>query len=889
MFGMSPIATSSFKTKSVSWHPTDSKKIALAGSAAKSCIYQLNDQMQFGTAQEIGASAFSTYSIVWNPSGEYVATGNSNSVSYVYDANAPASPLLTSSSIPASFGASAYYTYSVSWSPDGKYLVMGNYNNKSCIYKIDITSDGLKRVTVTQPFLDQETLMVPSVEFLPVNVGGKYFIALCNYGTTNKKTNYVLVFDPATNLVVKQPIDTTWFYSWSVSWRKQASPDGMYYYLAVGNRNQQSYIYKVNASDGSVDASTKINLGTVQNTYAVAWSPDGRYILQGNKTQVSYIYEFDPVAGVIKGSGIQVNASAAATEAVAWSPDGQYIALGNGDAGCSLYSVAQILGQVPQQVTGESQASANPQVTALLERVSAAVLTDANFATSFDAVKKVLEDISSGVLKVDTITTPDATITQKFTDAVSALFGKRLGTTSDQRVALATLLETEVIKDIFKVVYNASRYTNRVTHLNSLAVEIPLLGVQGITTLAGRIAVLKNVVNIAANKSIDTSTRTNMSKIVKAVFEQRDDNTMTDTVKPYADLKSFLESFKNNVSLYDANVYQEGGKSSISTDISTLGGIIDTASELQKITTALAGLVLKPGVVSNANAFSNDLKKLDDLLAAVRADLLPATLDQSMKDQFTSAVKAVVNVRTKASAEDLKKVKNLLTGTGYASAWNKLFDVVGYADLAKVKDLIDFEITLLTSSDKKVALRAVDNTKIFDESAKDTFCRVAKDVFESNKKIFESKSTVSAADILVLEDIKKLLETDIPAKTNIFDEQGYTNASRSNKTSRLDDVETLRKMLLAYQAGAVQAMEQESSENKKLKDDKKGKDAKKAGDEKKDRPPASVSKKLVNQEEKQHVLPGVSQKVYRPQKRQAAAPREQRQAATQRRTTRATK
>ena len=272
----------------------------------------------------VGGTAIPT--VAWSPDGKFVAAGsNSSFVIFRFNGTSTLTQIINKS-----FG--GLLVNSISWSPDGRYLAVGG-NSFTTTPLIVYRFEGVSLTQVATANLSEAYGPSIQVNGVSWSADGKNLLVVGRQPGGNHNGNFAYSFDGQTlsTVVYNGGDGNSLCFTWS--------PDGRYaangYVDSGGNGRVQIYTYNRTTWVGAGN----VILGTMIN--AVAWSPNGKYLLVCGANGTAGIYQLYRIdtknnqVDITPLSGNTFGSPAGVATTVAWSPDSKYVLIGgtNNDSG----------------------------------------------------------------------------------------------------------------------------------------------------------------------------------------------------------------------------------------------------------------------------------------------------------------------------------------------------------------------------------------------------------------------------------------------------------------------------------------------------------------------------------------------------------------------------
>lgn len=290
----------------VAWSPDSQYLLEVDGSRTQ--IFKWDGVSQLQTVTSVSPAALSWSK--WSPDGKYIAmvdsASNGNLRVYSFNGNA-----LTVAATPVVVSTGKTPT-NVEWSPNGKYLAV------FYLYSIALFSFDGATLTAGAVSADLGSGTWFGCSWSP---DGQYLV-----GVGGAKKIYVV--NLAMQTVAQATVSAAANNDVGVLW----SPTGKY--IAVSTQEGNITVFSFNGTS-LTQACPAISIGVADYLFALAWSPDGRYLAAASGatpsgSNVLKLYNFTGTALT------QVGASWAILDraySLSWSPDGKTIALGEGVSG----------------------------------------------------------------------------------------------------------------------------------------------------------------------------------------------------------------------------------------------------------------------------------------------------------------------------------------------------------------------------------------------------------------------------------------------------------------------------------------------------------------------------------------------------------------------------
>jgi len=286
----------------ISWSP-DSTRIASCGNDGTVQVWNAKTgKALWNTA--IGRYAFA---VAWSPDGQKVAGGASDGSVVILDA--------THGKKLATYSHQVGFIEGIAWSPDGKYVASGDQDNTVDIWNV---ATGKLQASYTA------TAAVQRVAWSP---DGKRIAAAVYDGT-------VQVLDASTGklqVTYKGNGAPVWSVAWSPDSKRVVSGTGSA--GAAGPVTSGNTVKVWDAATGQTVLSYTAE-GDQNEAYALAWSPDGKYIASGGDAKVVHVW--DAASGQTLW---QYQGHSDIIFDVAWSPDGSLLASSSADGTVQVWKL----------------------------------------------------------------------------------------------------------------------------------------------------------------------------------------------------------------------------------------------------------------------------------------------------------------------------------------------------------------------------------------------------------------------------------------------------------------------------------------------------------------------------------------------------------------------
>ncbi len=286
----------------VAWSP-DGTRIASCSDDGTVQVWNAKTGSHIWTYTFAGRANY-VFAVAWSPDGKRIAAAGQTGEAIVLDA--------ATGHVLGDYDSQSFQVEGIAWSPDSKRIVFGTGDNSVQVWD-----------TTTDKELVRYTGHTDSVFRVAWSPDGKE-IASASYDGT------VQVWNAATGqplVIYKMGVP-----AWSVAW----SPGGTRIVAGTGSAGANGQVYSGNtvkvwkAATGQT-LLTYSGHGDANDVYALAWSPNGKYIASGGKDQAVRIWD--------AATGHTILIYKGHTETVwdvAWSPDGKEI------VSCSQDGTAQV-------------------------------------------------------------------------------------------------------------------------------------------------------------------------------------------------------------------------------------------------------------------------------------------------------------------------------------------------------------------------------------------------------------------------------------------------------------------------------------------------------------------------------------------------------------------
>ncbi len=292
----------------VAWSP-DGKRMVSCSDDGTVQVWDATTGHHIWTYTFPGGSRNYVFAVAWSPDGKRIAAGGQTGEVAVLDA--------ATGHLIVLYESGSLQIEGIAWSPDSKRIVFGTGLDNS-VQVWDLTAG--KQVL-------RYTGHTDSVFRVAWSPDGKEIASASHDGT-------VQVWNAATGqhlLTYNMGVPV-----WSVAW----SPDGKLIVSGTGSAGLNGRVYSGNTVKVWNAATGKTLLtynghGDTNDVYALAWSPDGKYIASGGGDQVVRIWN--------AGTGQTVLICQGFTDVVwdtAWSPDGKELASSSQDGTVKIWQPA---------------------------------------------------------------------------------------------------------------------------------------------------------------------------------------------------------------------------------------------------------------------------------------------------------------------------------------------------------------------------------------------------------------------------------------------------------------------------------------------------------------------------------------------------------------------
>ena len=293
---------------------------------------------------DVGYDLGNNNSVDFSPDGQYLATGNGNSIT-LWEVST-GTPLLMKET-----GSVGYK--GVAFGPDGQYLATGHDNNVT-VWEVSSGKRVWRGANSYSSFAGTFYTDFDAVDFGP---DGKYL--------ATGDTHYLTVWEVSSGKWVWRRANsyssfagTFYAHVYAVDY----SPDGTY--LATGDSHTDAIIWE--ASSGRMVR--RMNHGA--DVYTVSFNTDGRYLATGDENGTVSIWE------VSSGQRLRQIELGAAVYIVAYSPDGEYLAVGGEDSIITFYRIGTEEITIQTKITKEKSINTGSEVRDLAWHPSGNLISD---------------------------------------------------------------------------------------------------------------------------------------------------------------------------------------------------------------------------------------------------------------------------------------------------------------------------------------------------------------------------------------------------------------------------------------------------------------------------------------------------------------------------------
>ncbi|MBX9831119.1 WD40 repeat domain-containing protein [Candidatus Babeliales bacterium] len=276
-------------------------------------------------------SGFPNREMNWHPSGRFIVLAEVRTVS-------PTNRVSVLSFNESSLTVLSQVTYSTSqlfsavWSPCGCYLALFGLANPNTIQVYSFNGKALSTSTVaTASFAQISPSFGKHIRWTPdSNYLGVYFNT-----TTGTITQSSIYRFNGTSLTLQSSSTLTFVSASPITKNIDLRPDGLFFAVCANNTNNTSdpilAAYSFNGSTQNLVDSSLNTSASVPVYYALAWSPDGRYVAvggaeNGNVNNIR-IFEFNG-ASLTSRYTLTIGGGGTSVTYLHWSPDGKSLAAG---------------------------------------------------------------------------------------------------------------------------------------------------------------------------------------------------------------------------------------------------------------------------------------------------------------------------------------------------------------------------------------------------------------------------------------------------------------------------------------------------------------------------------------------------------------------------------
>ena len=293
---------------------------------------------------DVGYNLGDNNSVAFSPDGQYLATGNSNSITFWEVSTG--TPLLRKET-------RSVKNEGVAFGPNGQYLATGHDNNVT-VWEV---SSGKQVWQGQNSYYSYGNIYYAGFYAVAFSPGGQYL--------ATGDTRYLTVWEVSSGRQIWQGQNSYYSYGniyYAGFYAVDYSPDGKY--LATGDSHSDTIIWEV--SSGRVVR--RMDHGG--NVYTVSFNADGRYLATGDKNGTVSIWE------VSSGQRLRQIELGAPVYIIAYSPDGEYLAVGAKDPTITFYRIGTEDITIQTKITKEKSINTGSEVSDLAWHPSGNLISD---------------------------------------------------------------------------------------------------------------------------------------------------------------------------------------------------------------------------------------------------------------------------------------------------------------------------------------------------------------------------------------------------------------------------------------------------------------------------------------------------------------------------------